>query len=444
MGVDVGAKAEIYEMLNQELAGGAAVLLVSSDLDEVAGICHRALIFNRGRIVQELRRPELSVARLTALVGGATQTSGSGIGRMDVMETEDQHPRARADAPRPEPPRPRRSVLLNLVRIFEVHGLLILTLLLVAIFSALLPRTFPTQLTAAAILQETSTVALLALGETIVIASGQFDLSIGYVIDICAVLDDRLAEGGSAVAGRGGHRAGARAQRRPRERVAGRVRQDRLVHRHAGCRHDHVRARELVHRRAADRRRPAAELSGHQPVPDLGIPLPAWYVVVFGVVFWAVLEFLPVGRYLYAVGSNRRAAELVGVRTSRYVIGAFVVSGLTTSFAGIVLASRLQVGQSSVGPEYLLPAFVGALLGATTIKPGRVNALGTVVAVLILAIGIAGLQQMGGAVLCGATVQRINTDRGGRVGSLRRAPPPARAVGAGMNTISRKRGYTGI
>jgi ribose transport system ATP-binding protein len=76
MGVDVGAKAEIYEMLNKELAGGTAVLLVSSDLDEVAGICHRALIFNRGRIVQELQRPELSVARLTALVSGATHPVG--------------------------------------------------------------------------------------------------------------------------------------------------------------------------------------------------------------------------------------------------------------------------------------------------------------------------------------------------------------------------------
>jgi ribose transport system ATP-binding protein len=73
MGVDVGAKADIYEMLNQELARGAAVLLVSSDLDEVAGICHRALIFNRGRIVQELQRHELSVNRLTGLVGGATR-----------------------------------------------------------------------------------------------------------------------------------------------------------------------------------------------------------------------------------------------------------------------------------------------------------------------------------------------------------------------------------
>jgi ribose transport system ATP-binding protein len=71
MGVDVGAKADIYEMLNAELKRGAAVLLVSSDLDEVAGICHRALIFDRGRIVEELGREHLSVARLTAIVGGA-------------------------------------------------------------------------------------------------------------------------------------------------------------------------------------------------------------------------------------------------------------------------------------------------------------------------------------------------------------------------------------
>ena len=61
-----------------ELAGGAAVLLVSSDLDEIAGICHRALIFNRGRIVDELQRADMSVARLTALVGGAQRALGIG------------------------------------------------------------------------------------------------------------------------------------------------------------------------------------------------------------------------------------------------------------------------------------------------------------------------------------------------------------------------------
>jgi ribose transport system permease protein len=293
--------------------------------------------------------------------------------------------------------RRRQSVLLGLVRLFEVHGLLILTLLLVLIFSLLLPRTFPTQLTAAAILQETSTVALLALGETIVIASGQFDLSIGYVIDLCAVLTIGLQRSGvpwpvvvGIVLVLGiviGLINGLLVEYARIDSFIATLGVGTIMY---GIANWYTSGRQIV------ATLPPAFLAVNQTAV-LGIPLPAWYVVAFALVFWAMLEFLPVGRYLYAVGSNRRAAELVGVRTSRYVIGAFVVSGLTTSFAGVVLASRLQVGQSSVGPEYLLPAFVGALLGATTIKPGRVNALGTVVAVLILAIGIAGLQQMGGA-----------------------------------------------
>ena len=76
-------------------------------------------------------------------------------------------------------------------------------------------------------------------------------------------------------------------------------------------------------------------------------------------------------------------------------MGAFVCSGLIVGLAGVLLAARLQVAQSSVGPEFLLPAFVGALLGATTVRPGRVNAWGTIIAVLVLAVGIAGLQQLG-------------------------------------------------
>jgi ribose transport system permease protein len=70
---------------------------------------------------------------------------------------------------------------------------------------------------------------------------------------------------------------------------------------------------------------------------------------------------------------------------------------MLTAFAGVVLAARLRIGQIGVGLDYLLPALVAAFLGSTTIKPGRVNVWGTVVAVIILAVGISGLQQMGGA-----------------------------------------------
>jgi ribose transport system ATP-binding protein len=70
-GVDVGSKAEIYRLLQEALDQGLAVLLISSDFEEVAGICHRALIFDRGRLAAELPRSELSIARLTAIASGA-------------------------------------------------------------------------------------------------------------------------------------------------------------------------------------------------------------------------------------------------------------------------------------------------------------------------------------------------------------------------------------
>ena len=56
-----------------------------------------------------------------------------------------------------------------------------------------------------------------------------------------------------------------------------------------------------------------------------------------------------------------------------------------------------RIGQASVGLEFLLPALVGAFLGSTTIKPGRVNVWGTIVGVMILAVGISGIQQFGGS-----------------------------------------------
>jgi ribose transport system permease protein len=77
------------------------------------------------------------------------------------------------------------------------------------------------------------------------------------------------------------------------------------------------------------------------------------------------------------------------------VIFAFMASSAITGFAGCLLAAQQQVGNPSIGSEYLLPAFVGALLGSTTIRLGRANALGTLVAVAILAIGVAGIQQLG-------------------------------------------------
>ncbi len=78
IGVDVGAKADIYHLLQLSLRQGLAVLLISSDFEEVERICHRALVFSRGRVVAEIPREDLTVAALTRMAAGATPAERPG------------------------------------------------------------------------------------------------------------------------------------------------------------------------------------------------------------------------------------------------------------------------------------------------------------------------------------------------------------------------------
>jgi ribose transport system ATP-binding protein len=81
IGVDVGSKAEIYRLLQQSMTEGLAVILVSSDFEEVERLCHRALVFSRGRVAAEIPRHALSVARLTADASGGNPADAEEISR---------------------------------------------------------------------------------------------------------------------------------------------------------------------------------------------------------------------------------------------------------------------------------------------------------------------------------------------------------------------------
>ena len=119
------------------------------------------------------------------------------------------------------------------------------------------------------------------------------------------------------------------------------------------------------------------------------------YAVLVAIVLWICLEWVAAGRHLYATGSGRLAAQLLGIGTGRLIIGAFVLCGVIAAFAGIVTASQLGSGQPALGASYLLPAYAAVFLGATTVKPGQFNVWGTVVAAYLLGAGVAGLQLLG-------------------------------------------------
>jgi len=127
----------------------------------------------------------------------------------------------------------------------------------------------------------------------------------------------------------------------------------------------------------------------------LGLPVPVYLAFALVIALWYVYEHTPLGRALFFVGEGREAARLVGLRVDRLRFGAFVASGVISAGAGIITAGQLGAADPSVGPSFLLPAYAAAFLGASTIKPGRFNAWGTVVALYLLVTGVTGLELLG-------------------------------------------------
>jgi ribose transport system permease protein len=127
----------------------------------------------------------------------------------------------------------------------------------------------------------------------------------------------------------------------------------------------------------------------------LTIPTPFVAVVLLAVITLYVLRMTPTGRYLYAIGGSAEAARLSGINVRRLTMASFASGGLLCGLGGVFLVSKLGSASPTTGPEFLLPAFAACFLGATSIRPGSFNVVGTVLAVLVLAVGTTGLQMLG-------------------------------------------------
>jgi ribose transport system permease protein len=285
-----------------------------------------------------------------------------------------------------------------MTRILSVWGLLLLSIVLIVVFSVLKPDTFPTLFNAQSILSNKSIQVLLALAVMIPMAANHFDLSVGYVVGIAQVLAIGLQvnEGLSwplaavvilVLGAFVGLINGLLVTRAHIDSFIATLGTGTVLY---GLDEWYTGGTQVTGTLQPGFANIAATVGGAH-----GVPAPALYVLVVSLVLWAVFDYLPLGRYIYVLGANPRAAELNGISAQRYITAAFVAGATLAAFAGVVLEAELRVGQSSVGPEYLLPSFTGALLGATSVKPGRVNVWGTLLAVGVLSITVAGLQQLG-------------------------------------------------
>jgi ribose transport system permease protein len=127
----------------------------------------------------------------------------------------------------------------------------------------------------------------------------------------------------------------------------------------------------------------------------LGIPRSAFALAAIALAVYYLLVYTPYGRYLYAMGSNRQAAQLVGIRLKVVLGMSFVAAGALSGAAGVLQVARAGAADPHVGETLTLPALAAAFLSAAAIKPGRYNVGGTLVAIFFLAVLNSGLNLAG-------------------------------------------------
>lgn len=126
-----------------------------------------------------------------------------------------------------------------------------------------------------------------------------------------------------------------------------------------------------------------------------GVPRIAVLAAAIAAVSWFVMGHTPFGRQLFAIGSNARAAALVGVRVTRVRLLSFVVSGTVAGIAGVLLLARQGAATSDNGMTMLFPALTAVLLSTITLELGRPSVAGTIVAIFLVAVSVSGLTLLG-------------------------------------------------
>lgn len=122
------------------------------------------------------------------------------------------------------------------------------------------------------------------------------------------------------------------------------------------------------------------------PNDMIKIPIPAIILVVALVVFYFVLHHTTFGRRIYATGSNAKCANLVGVNTTKTKIMVYAISGFMAALAGLIMISRVDSAQPTLGDGYELDAIAAVALGGTSMSGGRGKIMGTLAGVLIIAV----------------------------------------------------------
>ncbi|MDX8534014.1 ABC transporter permease [Mesorhizobium sp. VK25A] len=296
------------------------------------------------------------------------------------------------EAPQPRKSSWKRTTLIGLSRYGTIIGLL----LMVLFFSINAPGVFLSRANFLNILSQASLTAIIASGLTYTLVVGEFDLSIGYVASFVGLIVTGLMayEGfpiwlsilcALALGAGIGILNGL---------LVTKVRINAVISTLGiGTMLTGIGFTYSAFPIATGIPRAFTDISLGRIV--FGLPNPGIIMVVVLLALWTVLNKTDIGQKMQAVGSNMEAARLSGIRVDRIKIFAFATAGFCAALTGTLLSSLLGSGTLAAADGYLLDAFAAVFLGSATLREGEFHITGTLVGVLILAVGFNGLSIFG-------------------------------------------------
>jgi ribose transport system permease protein len=281
-------------------------------------------------------------------------------------------------------------------RIIGVLGLPIALLLAVAGFGLARPSTFLTASNLQQVLNESAAPAIIAAGLTVPLVLGSFDLSIGAMVGL---------GGASAVALMSMHHVSwemAILIALAIAVAAGLTNGFIVVRLHASAFITTLATGTILLGIEYLFTGQATIYSGISPtylklghtVTLFGINDEVWIALAITVILVVLLERTELGRRMYAIGSNRQASYLAGVRVQGLETVGFVVAAVAAAIAGILITAQGGASTPNAGAPYLLPAYAAAFLGTAAFRQGRFNVAGAVLGAIFLETIAAGLTML--------------------------------------------------
>lgn len=382
-GIDVGAKQEIYQLIDRLTKQGFAVILTSSEIDELTALSDRIMLFKNGRHIETVEMGTAKGEILKYIAGEGEETEKERGKKAEAAQKE-----GRMEKERKKDHEPGSKALRRAASFFKKKetGVLMATLAVFIGFSLMVPSFFSGQ-NVAVILKQMSILGLLTYGMTFVFCAGEVDLSVGMVLNASmAFMALLMTEAGIS----------------PWPAVAAGLLLAVMLGTINGLLAVAFRLPTIVVTlgTVSIYRGLSLVLNGGKTISNLpkgsflmmarvklfGVSLIAWISILVFLLMLFVFQNTKFARHLLLLGDNARAAEKMGIRTGLLRVKVMALSGLLSGLGAALTLSNLTSADTTTGADYAMSAIGAVVIGGTKMGGGCGSMWGSLIGIVLVTV----------------------------------------------------------